>query len=198
MPWLSAFVELVKALAWPTTVLVIIFLFRHAIKNLILSIREGKFKYGNVELSVKRDIKEARQSLEAHQSPETIQFWQFRHAHRLPEDRELSDLMSLAEIAPRAAMIEAWTRLEAAAATFIQSRPPSDLPPQSRPPVQLLLKHNLLPSEIIRAIQKLRDARNRTVHSPEFQPSVADAEEYVLLTNAVIADLHRIGNRTDG
>ena len=44
-------------------------------------------------------------------------------------------------------------------------------------------------SEVIIEFRKLRDVRNR---SPDFQPSVDDAAEYVLLTIAVIDDLRRI------
>ena len=58
---------------------------------------------------------------------------------------------------------------------------------------EVLRRDNLIPSEVMKAIQKLRDIRNCCVHNPEFQPSVEDAEEYVLLSNAVIEDFHRLG-----
>jgi hypothetical protein len=191
MNGISAFVQLVKALAWPVTVLVIIFKFRDVIKDLILSIH--KIKYGELELTMKRELKEVRLSLETRQL-------QPLRAVPVVEDRELSELMAIAQISPRSAVTEAWTRLEAAGAAFVQRRLPPDFRRQSRPPglSRLLEQHELLPSEVINAIQKLRDIRNRTVHSPDFQPSVDDAEEYVLLTNVVIQDLERIGHQPNG
>ena len=188
MDGLSALVQLVKALAWPVTVFVIIFYFRDVIKDLIFSI--SKIKYGELELTIKRDLKAARLSLET-----------VKPARAVPviKDRELSDLMSVAQIAPRATVLEAWTRLEAAGAAFVQRHPSVDLSRQSRAPgiSRLLEQHQLLPSEVKNAIQKLRDVRNRTVHSPDFQPSVDDAEEYVLLTNVVIEDLSRLADQTN-
>src|SRR5262249_49771264 len=121
MNGLSAIVQLVKALAWPLTVLFLVYNFRGDLRDLILSI--STIKYGELELIVKRDLKQARLSLETG----TVR------AILPPTDKELSDLMSLAESAPRAAVIEAWTRLEAAGAAFIAKRPPSDFQPQRRP-----------------------------------------------------------------
>jgi hypothetical protein len=189
MDGLSACVQLIKALAWPVTVLVIVFYFRDIIKDLIFSI--SKIKYGELELTIKRDLKAARISLETVQPVRAVP---------VIEDIELSGLMSLAQIAPRAAIIEAWTRLETAGAAFVQRRPSSDFSRPSRVPrpVDSLKQHELLPVEVKNAIQKLRDIRNRTAHSPDFQPSVDDAEEYVLLTNVVIEDLNRIANQTNG
>jgi hypothetical protein len=60
----------------------------------------------------------------------------------------------------------------------------------------VLRRHDAIPPAVLTGIQKLRDIRNRTVHAPEFQPSVDDAEEYVLLAFAVIEDLRRIGGQT--
>src|SRR5438874_9841131 len=108
MDALSAIVELVKALAWPVSVFAIIFLLRKAIQGLIASIREGRVKYKDLEFTFKRDLQQARQSIEMlPQQPVP--------ALRAPTEPEISDLMALAQVSPRAAVIEAWTRLEAAA-----------------------------------------------------------------------------------
>jgi hypothetical protein len=192
MDALTAIVDLVKALAWPATLFAIAWLLRKVIRALISSIHEGKIKYGDLELIVKRDLEQARQSIK------TIQT-QF-HGVLPPQERlkepEISELVSLAEIAPRSAVSEAWTQLEAAGAEFVQKRGPSDLSGQRSPVTfgEVLRRHDdLIPSEVKNAIQKLRDIRNRTVNSPDFQPSVGDAERYVLLSMAVIEDLRRIG-----
>src|SRR5437762_1398821 len=109
MDALTAFVDLVKALAWPATLFAIVWLLRKVIKALISSIHEGKIKYGDLELIVKRDLEQARQSIKTIRTlpegqPEGL-------ALRAPQERlkepEISDLVSLAQIAPRAAVIEA-------------------------------------------------------------------------------------------
>src|SRR5438876_2113628 len=181
MDALSAIVELVKALAWPVSVFAIIFLLRKAIQGLIDSIREGRVKYKDLEVTFKRDLQQARQSIETlPQKPVP--------ALPAPAESKISDLMSLAEMSPRAAVVEAWTRLEAAAAEFAQKQSPSDLAKQRRSSamfLEVLRRHDAIPTAVLTAFQKLRDIRNRTVHTPDFQPSVDDAEEYVLLAFAV-------------
>jgi hypothetical protein len=191
MDALSAMVELVKALAWPVSVFAIIFLLRRAIQDLIGSIREGRVKYKDLEFTFKRDLQQARQSIEMlPQQPVP--------ALRAPTEPEISDLMALAQVAPRAAVTKPCTPLEAAAAEFAQKHLSPDLAKQRRPLMILdvLRRHEAIPTAVITAVQKLRDIRNRTVHTPDFQPSVDDAEEYVLLTFAVIEDLRRIGGQT--
>jgi len=185
MDALSAVVELVKALAWPVSVFAIILLLRKAIQGLIASIHEGRVKYKDLEFTFKRDLQQVRRSLPQQPVP------------ALPalEEPNITELMGLAQMSPRAAVIEAWTRLEAAAAEFAQRHAPPDVPKQRRPLMFLdvLRQHDAIPPAVKTAFQKLRDIRNRTVHTPDFQPSVDDAEEYVLLTFAVIEDLRRIG-----
>lgn len=192
MDALSAIVELVKALAWPVSVFAMIFLLRKPIQGLIGSIREGRVKYKDLEFTFKRDLEEARQSIELlPQQPVS--------ALRAPAEPEISDLMALAQVSPRAAVIEAWTRLEAAATEFAQKHAPPDIAKHRRPSViflEVLRRNDAIPAAVMTAIQKLRDIRNRTVHTPEFQPSVDDAEEYVLLAFAVIEDLRRMGGLT--
>jgi hypothetical protein len=189
MDALTAFVDLVKALAWPATLFAIVWPLRKVIKALISSIHE--VKYGDLELIVKRDLDQAQQSIETIQ---TQAEGLVLHALRFKKP-EISELVSLAEIAPRAAVIEAWAQLEAAGAEFVQKHGPSDLSGQRSPVTfgEVLRRPDLIPSEVKNAIQKLRNIRNRTIHSPEFQPSVEDAERYVLLSMVVIEDLRRIG-----
>ena len=117
-------------------------------------------------------------------------------ALRAPAEPDITELMELAQMSPRAAVIEAWTRLEATATEFAQKHAPPDAPKQRRSSVMfldVLRRDDAIPTAVVTAIQKLRDIRNRTVHTPDFQPSVDDAEKYVLLTFAVIEDLRRIG-----
>lgn len=192
MDALSAIVELVRALAWPVSVFAIVFLLRKAIQGLIGSIREGRVKYKDLEFTFKRDLQQARESIETlpHQP-----------VPALTEATEpaISDLMALAQLSPRAAVTEAWTRLEAVAAEFAQKQSPTETTKHRRPSVRFfdVLRHHVaVPAAVLTAIQKLRDIRNRTAHTPDFQPSVDDAEEYVLLAFAVIEDLRRIDGQT--
>ena len=191
MDTVTAIVELVKALAWPASAFAIIFLLRRAILRLIDSIREGRVKYKDVEFTFKRDLEQARESIK---KIETIT----PPALPAPQEPEIDDLMALAQLSPRAAVVEAWIRLEAAGAEFARKHAPAEASRQRKPSMFLdvLRRHESIPTAVMTAIQKLRDIRNRTVHTPDFQPSVDDAEEYVLLTFAVVEDLRRISEQT--
>ncbi len=50
-------IDLISALAWPSAVLVIAFLFRHEVRGVLT--RLGQFKYGGVEMTFRDDLRDA-------------------------------------------------------------------------------------------------------------------------------------------
>ena len=149
--------------------------------------REATLKVKDLELALSRDLGSAKASLQA--------------ANIQPEEKkieagpQIDGLLTLAQISPRAAILEAWVKVEATGAAVVKRVVKDDLPRQLRSPVmfgEVLKNKNHIPTEVMNAILKLRDIRNRTAHTIEFQPSIEDAEEYVLLAGAVVADMETI------
>ena len=100
MDWLSFIAAIVKALAWPLTALGIFLVLRRPLLALVPLLARLKFK--DFELDFGRRLAEV--SAEAARLPSV------RAGNAADEA-----LLRLAPVAPRAAILEAWLRLEAAA-----------------------------------------------------------------------------------
>src|SRR5215207_8632055 len=102
MDWLSFAAALVKALAWPLTVLGIFLVLRRPLTGLVPLLARLKFK--DLELDFGRRLAEA--------SAEAATLPGIPPAAALPAGSD-EVLLRLATDAPRAAILEAWLRLEA-------------------------------------------------------------------------------------
>ena len=189
MDWLTALVEAVKALAWPVTVLSIIYLLRTSLRELLSSIHEGKLRYKDLEVVINRKLVEARNALGDKAATETDE-------KSIASDNPSAKLLELALQSPRAAVLESWLLVESAVLRIATRLQPPDSKLSKRSPYQLLhavlQSSEVVPASVSTAISRLRDIRNQTVHVSDYQPTVEDAEEYVLLSAAVVADLENI------
>ncbi len=192
MDWLTALVEAVKALAWPVTVLSIIYLLRTSLRELLSSIYEGKLRYKDLEVVINRKLVEARSALGDKATPATEE-------KNIALGDPSAKLLELAQQSPRAAVLESWLLVESAILSIAARLQQTDSKPSKRSPYQLLhavlQSSEVVPASVSTAISKLRDIRNQTVHASDYQPTVDDAEEYVLLSSAVVADLENIKTR---
>ncbi|KZN70465.1 DUF4145 domain-containing protein [Pseudoalteromonas luteoviolacea] len=177
-------VEIIKALAWPVAVVWLGHLFRAELRGLIT--RLTALKHGDTEISFNQDLKQAEQKAsELEQSKEAV-------SESSPEELSQKErLYRLAEISPRAAIVEAWTLIEIAAVK-------SDLTTGSaikRTNPKLILDHlastgNFSPNSI-EVINSLRQLRNRASHLPDFAITQDEAERYLDLA---IKSAHVIEN----
>lgn len=163
------FVEIVKALAWPIAAIWIGYIFRSEVRQLLG--RVSSFKYKNVEASFEKILVQAEKSANNIEKP------------KLKEtDLELSQkeqLLRIAEVSPRAAIVEAWTIIETAAmknglwtgAAIKRTNP------------KMILDHLESSGKFshysLELINQLRQIRNRASHLPEFAVTQDDAERYL-------------------
>ncbi|MEZ8241907.1 MULTISPECIES: hypothetical protein [unclassified Vibrio] len=165
-------VEIIKALAWPVSVVWLGYLFRAEVRGLLA--RLTALKHGETEISFSHDLQQAEQKAsELEQSKEVV-------GESTPEDLSQKErLYRLAEISPRAAIVEAWTLIEIAAVK-------NDLTTGTtvkRTNPKLILDHlastgNFSPNSI-EVINSLRQLRNRASHLPDFAISQDEAERYL-------------------
>lgn len=172
MDWLTFIVELVKALAWPLAVLLVFVVIRRPLLGLFPSL--VRLKYKDLEFDFGRRLEETAAEVATLPAPQ--------HG-ALPEATD-DRLLRLAESSPRAAILEAWIKLESAAMEAARKRR-IDIPTNIlRTPLELI---NFLEEEgIIDARQatifnELRGLRNSAAHALSFEPSTAAAIEYVRL-----------------
>jgi hypothetical protein len=179
MDVLTFVAAIVKALAWPVAAIVIAVLFRKQLRALLERIRKGKI--GPAEFEFEQEVKEL-----VEQTPAPLQ---------LPTPTA-APTVSLATNNPRAAILEAWLRVESSAhrlSYYSGSTPPST----SRNTTNILRslgKTGLLSSDDIALFNDLRGLRNQAVHDVDFRPSPDSAIQYVQLADGLQDRLNRAAN----
>jgi hypothetical protein len=173
MTWLEFFASVLKSIAWPLAIIIIVFLLRNHIANLFPLLSKLKIKGFEIEF---------RKSLKELVHLRTI---------ALPDSESLSDstnekiessIEKIAEISPRAAIIEAWLNVEVAAAELIKKN--GLLDKKYFTPYDLrknLLNKSTLNDDQLKIFQNLRDLRNKAVHIPDFNFKTNEVIEYVNL-----------------
>lgn len=177
-------VEIIKALAWPVAIVWLGYLFRNEVRSLMG--RLTALKHGETEISFTRSLEKAEQKASEISQPQAS-----AHESTAEELSQKEQLYRLAEISPRAAIVEAWTLIETAAvkselttgAAFKRTSP------------KLILDHlastGNFSSESIEVINSLRQLRNKATHLPDFAISQEEAERYLDLA---IKSTHAIEN----
>jgi len=164
-------VELVKALAWPVTALIIFLALRKPLVGIIPYLQRVKIK--DVELDWSRQVREVAEELE----------------RALPVSAPLSEagrefhqrLARLAPQSPRAVILEAWLQLEDAAIAAAKKAGLQLSSQELRTP-QLLGKAlegaGILTGEKLDVYNELRNLRNAAAHASELVVEPDTALEY--------------------
>jgi hypothetical protein len=159
---LSFVASLAESFAWPIALISTILVLRKQVVGLVPLLR--KLKAGPVEAEFERSVEELSSEAEITALPSSV-----------PNTLEsgAARLYKLAEISPRAAVIEAWQSVERAARSAVLNHAGSP-PPDMATPLQLqtaLMELRLVTPDEFQRFSKLRGLRNRANHSDEFSPS---------------------------
>jgi hypothetical protein len=188
MDWLTFIAKIVEALAWPGVFLAVLLVIRKELPAIARSLRKLKFKgveleFGEAAKAVASGAKEAVPPSRPHA----------RIAGQ-PKDELASRLASIAELAPRAAILEAWLQVEAAAVDVIRKRTAASL--SSLPgPMRLrdsLVRAEVLNSKQVEVFENLRVLRNEAVHYPDAQFTKESVANYIDAALAMAAYLESI------
>jgi hypothetical protein len=168
---MNTFVELIKAIAWPVTVIWLGYLFRADLR-LLLS-RVSTLKYKDVEANFGKKLSEAERKAE-----------NIIDSTPLNNESDITlkeQLLRIAEISPRAAVVEAWTLIETAA--MRNGLWSGDAIKRTNPRIIIehLSKSGKFSKESLELINELRQIRNRASHLPDFAISQSEAERYLEL-----------------
>jgi hypothetical protein len=163
-------VEIVKALVWPVVAGGFCYAFRDDIRQFLSRISQVEYKNLKVDLSRAREVAEIG-------GFQKEKFW----VPQMLSKPEVNQLVRIAKVSPRAAIMEAWFRVESAVekATFIID---NDVSPRTLDKVQnYLVKSGKLPPTSLGLIETLRDLRDGVAHMPDFALNYAVAEQYIEL-----------------
>jgi hypothetical protein len=175
-------VELVKALAWPTMVLIGVLAFRKPLLHLLPQLT--KLKYDKFEFQFAKEVAAVERQAQASLRPVS-------EKDGLDELRE--KLLKLSMASPEAAIVDAWRQLET---ELLESaiRHKLDIAPSVRtmPRVlaALLYKDGLITEAQHELIVRLRELRNEVTHSRTQLVDIERAVSYVESVLRLIASLN--------
>ena len=175
MDWLTFISKVVEALAWPCAFLAVLLVIRKELPAIVRSLRKLKFKdveleFGEAAKAVAADAKEVvpPSKPDVRVSGQSKEEMSFR-------------LTAIAELSPRAAILESWLQVEAGAVDVIRKRATSNL---SSMPGPMRIRDSLIRMEILNAKQaavfeNLRDLRNKAVHVPDAEFTKESVGSYI-------------------
>jgi hypothetical protein len=186
----TAGVEVIKAIAWPSVVGLGFLLFKTEIRELFSRISRLKHKETEIEFR-EGVLKPLREGITT-RTPESSSVPPKRIAGSLDE------LVSLANASPRSAVLNAWhwfkKNLIEIAEKLGWEYPDDSDDSQGKfsNAVAYLARTNRLPMGVLTAIETLTPVVTKVITLSDFEPTVKDAEEFVLYSAAIVEDLKRL------
>ncbi|RFS77883.1 hypothetical protein D0U00_17160 [Leclercia adecarboxylata] len=163
--------EIIKALAWPATTVVLVILLRKPVVELIPLL--SRLKYKEFELEFAREMSELKaeaESMAKEKSPY--------------EDVNSSRLLDLVSYSTHAAILEAWFEVESAAVSIASSfwgQSATDSLKTMPNLGEYLLQCNIIDRSQLDIYNKLRKLRNRVAHAKDLNLDKNDARSYIRL-----------------
>jgi hypothetical protein len=163
--------SIVASIAWPLSIILIVWILRSPLYKLVPLLK--KLKYKEFELEFNEVLKEIDPTSSNSSSSKSEE----------PKNPAVQKFLALIEISPRAAIVEAWLNVETALiecgirnGVFENST----LPKSSAEAANLLFSKEVISSNQVEAFKNLQLLRNKAVHNQElFEVNENIAKEYV-------------------
>lgn len=172
--------SLVQSLAWPAAAVVIVIVLRRPIISM-LGRGVRRLRAGPVEVEFDQELAEVREELS--RSPELAE-------SRVPPPTAEGlpdELARLAEISPRAGVLEAYARIEQRLVEVLDgAKAPSYSKVGGRALARLARDHELISDETLTAVEGLTVLRNLAAHGANEDIGVERARDYLALADAVL------------
>jgi hypothetical protein len=166
-------VKLLIGLAWPFAVIWVAYLFKGELRSLLLRI--SQLKYKDIEAKFESGLTEAEAKVTAIEksTPSSLQ--------RPEITSKLEQLRRIADVSPRAAIMEAWMLVEDAAGKsgFVQGAAIPRVNPRLF--VKELVHLGKLPMGSDSLLDQMRQLRNQAAHLPDFSLNQDEADRYLRL-----------------
>ncbi|MDP4310844.1 hypothetical protein Q7W57_20770 [Stenotrophomonas geniculata] len=182
--------EVIKAVVWPASLLVLAFLLRKPLKELIPLLR--RLRYKEVEIEFSREIAMLKVKSLTEQPSDLPSAGVTSPG--LPERLESKrlELLRMVPFSARVAVMEAWLEVEGAAnevASSFWSQPPSEIFRSDSTIGEYLFKCNVIGRHDLETFKRLRHLRNSAAHAEEINLSDGDAISYVEVALSLAAKI---------
>jgi hypothetical protein len=171
--------SLVNSLAWPAAVGLAVIVLRRPI-GVAFSRGVRRLRAGPVEVEFDQELAEVREELR--RSPELA-----AAAPPLLPVSLAEELARLADVSPRAAVLEAFARVEARLVELLDSAGVESFRAVGGTALaRLAHRHKLISDETLTAVEGLSVLRNLAAHSPADEIGAERARDYLALADAVL------------
>jgi hypothetical protein len=153
----------------------------------------SQIKYKDMELTIGAELGRTRKALASSSALKGPQ-----QLVAAPEKKdEIAALMNLAHGSPRNAIIESWRLLQDLLIEVAKRKGHDFLSLPATVPYALtaaffLHGQKIIPDSVAAAIQNLSAIHAKVIDNPDFQPTVDDAQQFVLYSASVREDLEKI------
>ena len=175
---METFVKLIETIAWPTTVIWLGYLFRSELRQLLG--RLESLKYKDAEAKFNQQLREA-EKVAPPASRKLAVSWEKASARGVVTQYE--QFRRIAEVSPRAAILEAWLDVEAAVYAAAER---AKLEVRGQTNVHSLARNLMslgkVPEDVMPFFEQLRRLRNNAAHLPDFVLDEGEANKYLELS----------------
>jgi hypothetical protein len=170
-------VQLVSALAWPLTVTLVALMFRQEIRK--VASRLSTLSYGDMKAEFEKDLNKLERDVKELSVKESS-----TKVERPKNDSETLDsyerLSRIAEISPRAAIMEAWRDIEVTTKQVTDAYEIStDGQIAGVKAIRELVHQHLLPESVVSVYEQMRRLRSRAAHAADFKITADEAKRYI-------------------
>ena len=188
MDILTFIAELAKALAWPISIMLIVFLLRNNLNELLPALK--RLKIGALEAEFSEDLAKAEQQAQQANLPPPEQAVETMVGVPEPAYEKYE---RLAYISPRAAIIEAWRDVEITLKVTATGGDYSSLQSSSLRNTSHIIKHLIEEDKLHpkdgEFLEFIRSLRNRAAHTHDIDLSSNQAYRYAMLASRISARL---------
>ncbi len=181
MDTLTFTAEVIKALSWPTAVVLVAVMIRKPVIELLPFLR--RLKYKEIELEFSKELAQLKSDIKASE-PMTNQ-----ESARPARSASNNRLLDIASISTSAAILEAWSELESASVAVASSfwmQPLGDTLKNYSKLGEYLLQCKVIDEKQLVIFNKLRTLRNKAAHAVDLNLSEEEARTYIELATSLI------------
>ncbi len=184
------FIKIIEALAWPIAVLVLAFGFRTELRKILNRI--SKLKYKELEATFDNELSQVENRTKLYAQTED------RLLAEMPAEKSgYAQLLRIAEVSPRAAITEAWRKLESAVEQLAAGMGmDSKSPMVGTKAISSLIQKEQIDPSLLEDYNRLKKLRNQAAHAEEFDISQTEAERYAALAIEIAIFLERFIKET--
>jgi hypothetical protein len=180
-------VKFIEAIAWPFAIIWLAYMFRREVRQLLG--RMSTFKYKDMEANFEKELLKAETEAK---KITTIEGKTWEDATARAVTTQFEQFQRIAEISPRAAILESWLDVEVA---IMAAAEKAGLEVKAPVNITQLAKHlfamGAINNEVVPVFQSIRNLRNQAAHMAEFTLSYEEAIKYLNLALGVANTFRR-------